>query len=73
MFANGELEGTGTLTIGSTRLEGEFKQNSLYRGRISLDSGRTFEIDIEKGTTLEVLPDGSYRPASDVELPEYRL
>jgi hypothetical protein len=73
MFANDAMEGQGLLTVGSLRAEGEFKANTLHRGRVVTESGRTFEIDLDKDTILDVLPDGSTRPATDKELPDLSL
>ena len=73
MFVNGAMEGQGLLTVGSMRLEGEFKANALHRGRVITDSGRTFEIDLDEGTVLDLLPDGSTRPATEAELPDLRI
>jgi hypothetical protein len=70
MFVSGSMEGQGVLSIGPTRMEGDFKANTLYRGQVVTKSGRRFEVDVEKGSIVELLPDGSERPADKEALDE---
>jgi hypothetical protein len=69
MFAQGQFDGDGILTVGSTRIEGEFRADVLRRGTIAIEGGRRFEIDLEKGMFVEVLKDGSRRDVGREELP----
>ncbi len=65
-FARGAFDGEGTLTIGATKLQGEFRGNILVKGTIAAPEGRIFEIDVDAQTIVEVLPDGSKRDVEDL-------
>lgn len=66
-LSSGVLDGSGVLTVGSRRLEGRFQGGFFVQGRIS-EEGRTFEIDIEEGKVLEILPDGTKQPLDQLPL-----
>jgi hypothetical protein len=66
-FAQGMLEGAGTLSIGSAKFSGEFREDIFVRGTAFGHDGRTFELDLEKGETYEILPDGSKRPVDGLQ------
>lgn len=61
-FAQGVMEGAGTLRLGAVQFKGNFKHGLFNGGTIVAESGRTFEVDIEKATVLEVLEGGVKRP-----------
>lgn len=73
-FVHGVREGQGTLRLTGhggkeqVTLQGEFRGGVLYRGTITDKSGRKFEFDLERDVILEILPDGSKRPASQAEV-----
>ena len=65
-FAQGLMEGTGVLTIGGElRLDGAFKADEFVGGEVS-GAGRTFEVDGQTGSVLEVLPDGSKKALDEL-------
>ena len=61
-FVQGQMEGTGTLRMGSVQVKGVFKGNVFNRGTITAEDGRKFELDIDEGKVLEVLEGGLKRP-----------
>lgn len=73
-FVRGVREGQGTLRLThpggkeQVTLTGEFRGGQLYRGTLTDKSGRKFEFDLEQDSILEILPDGSKRPASPAEV-----
>jgi hypothetical protein len=68
LFKAGLMHGDGVLTTEQATLQGEFRDGLLYRGTMTGKSGRKFEIDNERQTVFEILPDGSKRPAANADL-----
>lgn len=64
-FSEGRIHGKGKLTIGPITLEGEFRNAEFVKGTVH-ENGRTFQIDLEQGEILEVLPDGSKKPIDEM-------
>jgi hypothetical protein len=72
-FRDGLPDGAGVLVTGGGTLSGEFKSNQFYKGSIETAAGRKFEVDPEKGSILEVLPDGSKQDVTEAELANIKI
>jgi hypothetical protein len=68
-FAADRPSGHGILSYGAVTAEGEFRGGSLSKGRIISADGRQFELDSERRSAFEVLPDGTRTPVSPDSVP----
>jgi hypothetical protein len=59
-FEKGAMHGTGKMAIGSRTLEGEFRNNEFAKGIVSEGANR-FEVDLQLGIVMQIMPDGSRR------------
>ena len=62
------MDGKGKMQIGPTTFTGEFTSGLFIRGRVSDNTGRVVEVDVEAGTSFLVLPDGTKIPVKEGDL-----